>query len=75
VVPANDPIALANAWQSLLNSGPAQRQQLGLAARNRVEQKYALQGIVERYEEVYRQAVTASGGHGAKSSKLASLPG
>ena len=75
VVPANDPIALANAWQSLLNSGPAQRQQLGLAARNRVEQKYALQGIVERYEAVYRQAVTASGGHGAKSSKLASLPG
>jgi glycosyltransferase involved in cell wall biosynthesis len=75
VVPANDPIALASAWQSLLNAGPEQRQQLGLAARHRVEQKYALQDIVERYEEVYRQAAGASSVPGAEPSKLASLAG
>jgi glycosyltransferase involved in cell wall biosynthesis len=75
VVPANDPTALAEAWRSLLNGGAGQRQQLGLAARSRVEQNYALQAIVERYEEVYRQVVAASGVQSAESSKLASLAG
>jgi glycosyltransferase involved in cell wall biosynthesis len=75
VVLANDPTALADAWQWLLNGGTTPRQRLGFAARSRVEHNYALQGIVERYEEVYRQVVGASSVQGAESSKLASLAG
>jgi glycosyltransferase involved in cell wall biosynthesis len=75
VVPANDPAALADAWQSLLNAGSTGRQQLGLAARNRVEQRYALDAIVGRYEELYRQVVAASTVKSGESSQLASLPG
>jgi glycosyltransferase involved in cell wall biosynthesis len=55
VVPASDPGALAAAWQEMLAGGPAVRQQMGRSARNRVEQRFNISSIVERYQELYCQ--------------------
>jgi glycosyltransferase involved in cell wall biosynthesis len=71
VVPAEDPQALAQAWQELLSIGSAARAQMGQAARNRVERKFGIDSIVERYEEVYWQVATASGSAAAQGSRLA----
>lgn len=53
VVPAEDPIALALAWQNLLECGAERRLQLGLAARRRIQQQFSLPAIVERYQQLY----------------------
>ncbi|MEO8286217.1 MAG: glycosyltransferase [Chloroflexota bacterium] len=53
VVPPRDPAAIAHALNSLLESGPASRRNLGLAARERVQARYSLPVIVRRYEELY----------------------
>ncbi len=75
VVPAEDPRALAEAWQALLDSGAAARKQLGQAARNRVEQRFSVSAIVERYQELYREVLALSGPASARRSSLASLVG
>ena len=59
VVPAGDSEALAAAWQEMLAGGPAVRQQMGRAARNRVEQRFNIDSIVERYQELYCRIATA----------------
>lgn len=54
VVPSADPQALADAWTRLLLSMSAEeRQQLGLAARRRVEERFSLERTVEQYLSVY----------------------
>jgi glycosyltransferase involved in cell wall biosynthesis len=53
VVPPGDPHALAEAWRKLIAAGPAVRHCLGLAARRRVQQHFALPAIVERYQAIY----------------------
>lgn len=55
VVPAGDPEKLADAWTRLIDAGPEVRRRLGMAARARVEQKFALPLIVDRYQAVYEQ--------------------
>jgi glycosyltransferase involved in cell wall biosynthesis len=75
VVPAEDPRALADAWQALLVSGAASRKQMGQAARNRVEQRFAVGSIVERYQELYRDVLALSGPASARRSSVASLVG
>ncbi len=55
VVPAGDPNALAAALRELLTSGPEVREQLGALARKRIEQRFSLGSVVERYQETYRQ--------------------
>jgi glycosyltransferase involved in cell wall biosynthesis len=75
VVPAEDPQALADAWQTLLVSGAASRKQMGQAARNRVAQQFAVGAIVERYQELYRDVLALSGPASARRSSLASLVG
>jgi glycosyltransferase involved in cell wall biosynthesis len=75
VVPAGDPVALAGAWRELLAKDPLARRQMGQAARNRVEQKFSLDTIVERYQELYRQVLAVSALNSVERSKLASLPG
>lgn len=75
VVPAEDPQALADAWQSLLASGAAARKQMGQAARNRIEQRFAVGAVVERYQELYREVLALSGAAPARRSSLASLVG
>jgi glycosyltransferase involved in cell wall biosynthesis len=53
VVAPGDPHALAEAWRKLIEAGPAVRQRLGMAARHRVQQHFALPATVERYQTIY----------------------
>jgi glycosyltransferase involved in cell wall biosynthesis len=75
VVPAENPQALADAWEALLASGSVARKQLGQAARNRVEQRFDLGKIVERYQELYRDVLALPGPSSAQQSSVASLVG
>jgi glycosyltransferase involved in cell wall biosynthesis len=75
VVPTEDPQALADAWQGLLAEGRTAREQMGFAARNRIEQRFAVSAIVERYQELYREVATLAGSAPAERSSLASLVG
>jgi glycosyltransferase involved in cell wall biosynthesis len=72
VVPADDPKSLAAAWEELLGSGPVVRQQMGRAGRNRVEQRFNIGVIVERYQELYRQIAAAPRTTAAQSSNVTS---
>jgi glycosyltransferase involved in cell wall biosynthesis len=53
VVAPGDSHALAEAWRKLIEAGPVVRHRLGLAARHRVQQHFALPAIVERYQATY----------------------
>lgn len=53
VVAPDDPDALADAWRKLIEAGPEVRRRLGMAARRRVQQHFALPAIVERYQAIY----------------------
>src|SRR5258708_17953731 len=53
VVAPGDPEALAEAWRNLIEAGPRVRHPLGIAARRRVQQHFALPVIVERYPTIY----------------------
>jgi glycosyltransferase involved in cell wall biosynthesis len=54
-VAPGDPYALAEAWRKLIEAGPGERQNLGMAARRRVQQHFALPVIVERHQAIYAQ--------------------
>jgi glycosyltransferase involved in cell wall biosynthesis len=69
VVAPGDPHALAEAWRKLLEAGPAVRHRLGMAARHRVQQHFALPAIVERYQEIYAN-LAAGLRHGLPSSRV-----
>jgi glycosyltransferase involved in cell wall biosynthesis len=58
VVPPGDPHALAEAWRTLIEAGPAARRRLGIAARRRVQQHFALPAVVERYQAIYARLAT-----------------
>jgi glycosyltransferase involved in cell wall biosynthesis len=53
VVPPRNPQALARALRDLLDMGEANRQTLGLRARERVINNFSLDAVVRQYEEVY----------------------
>lgn len=53
VVPPANPDALANAWRKLIDAGPEVRRHLGIAARRRVKEHFAISTIVERYQAIY----------------------
>jgi glycosyltransferase involved in cell wall biosynthesis len=53
VVAPGDPDALAEAWRKLIEAGPELRGRLGIAARRRVQQHFALPAIVDRYQAIY----------------------
>lgn len=55
IVPPRNPHALAAAWQDLIKRGPEYQDQLGSAARRRIEERYDLPQIVKRYEEIYEE--------------------
>jgi glycosyltransferase involved in cell wall biosynthesis len=57
VVPPRDPQALANALLDLLVLSTEQRQQLGTAARQRIEENFEINAVAKRYENLYRQIV------------------
>jgi glycosyltransferase involved in cell wall biosynthesis len=53
VVPPRDPTALAAGMAKLINRGAGQREELGRAARRRIEAKFSLATMIERYEQLY----------------------
>jgi glycosyltransferase involved in cell wall biosynthesis len=55
VVAPGDPDALAMAWRKLIEVGPVVRHWLGIAARSRIQQHFALPAVVERYQAMYAQ--------------------
>jgi glycosyltransferase involved in cell wall biosynthesis len=55
VVAPEDPHALAEAWRSLIDAGPAVRRRLGIAARDRVQRHFSLSAVVESYQKIYAQ--------------------
>jgi glycosyltransferase involved in cell wall biosynthesis len=56
LVPSNDELALKQAITRLL-SDPGQAHHLGKAARQLVEERYSIEHMVRRYEELYRRLV------------------
>jgi glycosyltransferase involved in cell wall biosynthesis len=53
VVPPRDPRSLANAWEEMIDIGPAGRLTLGRAARARVIERFTLESVVARYDSLY----------------------
>lgn len=60
VVPVRDPKALANGWKRILQMNKDERNNLGKAARRRVEEKFNLPAIVARYEKLYEDLLISS---------------
>jgi glycosyltransferase involved in cell wall biosynthesis len=60
VVAPGDPDALAEAWRKLIEAGPGVRLQLGMAARRRVQQHFALPVIVDRHQAIYAQVAAGA---------------
>jgi len=54
-VAPGDPYALAEAWRKLIEAGPGERQNLGMSARRRVQQHFALPVVVDRHQAIYAQ--------------------
>jgi glycosyltransferase involved in cell wall biosynthesis len=59
VVAPGNPDALAEAWRELIESGPEMRRYLGMTARYRVQQHFAMSATVERYQANYAQLAGA----------------
>jgi glycosyltransferase involved in cell wall biosynthesis len=57
VVPPRDPAALAAALERVLNLEPERRRELGMAARQRIEENYSIERIAKRYEDLYSEAL------------------
>lgn len=57
VVPPGNPRALAEGWRELLEIVPEGRNQLGVAARRRIEGQYNLSSIVDRYLGLYEEVI------------------
>lgn len=55
VVPPQNPWALAEAWHKLIETGHKGRRQLGRLARKRIEEKFSLSEIVNRYDSLYKE--------------------
>jgi glycosyltransferase involved in cell wall biosynthesis len=58
IVPLRDPAALARACAELIEVGEAGRSRLGLAARQRIGERFGLPAITARYESLYRELGT-----------------
>jgi glycosyltransferase involved in cell wall biosynthesis len=61
-IPSRDPITMVKAWESLLSMSLEVRAQRGAAARHRIEEKYALHGMIKNYENLYVEASKKSCG-------------
>jgi glycosyltransferase involved in cell wall biosynthesis len=54
-VATRDPIALSGALQSMINIGVAERSNLGVLARLRIENNYSIEVVSARFEALYKQ--------------------
>lgn len=59
-VPPNDPRALADGWEKLLEMGVDERRHLGEKARRQVEESFGILQITRRYEDLYQEVAKAS---------------
>jgi glycosyltransferase involved in cell wall biosynthesis len=64
-VPPSQPEALARAICQLISAGPEYRQQLGAAARRRVEDNFSLPAVVCRFEKVFEEHLPPHSHNGA----------
>ena len=55
VVPAKDPVALKKGWDRLIDKGQMERAKLGMAARKRIFENFAISKIARQYEELYQE--------------------
>jgi glycosyltransferase involved in cell wall biosynthesis len=62
VVPAADPLALAEAVLGWLRRTPEQRQHAGALARQRIVERYSQQRCTSSYEALYRRLAKAASG-------------
>jgi glycosyltransferase involved in cell wall biosynthesis len=53
IVPPHDPVALADAMLALLDLPAAERRQLGVAARERIRTRYAIDDVAARYAALF----------------------
>src|SRR5215467_685922 len=60
IVPARNPEAFAQSLAQLIEAGTERRRELGILARQRVEENFSLDVIVRRYEDLYRQLMMNS---------------
>jgi glycosyltransferase involved in cell wall biosynthesis len=56
-VPAGDSAALASGIEKLLAGGQVLRNEMGAAARRRIQQQFSLDSVVTRYQELYTRAM------------------
>jgi glycosyltransferase involved in cell wall biosynthesis len=61
VIPPRDPVALAEAWGSLLKAGRIRREELGRQARERAIEEYGIGRVVNRFERFYEGLVRDPG--------------
>jgi glycosyltransferase involved in cell wall biosynthesis len=61
VVPPKNSSALAAAWSKMLDLGPEGRNHLGMAARQRIAERFSLAVIVDRYEQLLEELSHSSG--------------
>ncbi|MFQ5482972.1 MAG: glycosyltransferase family 4 protein [Nitrospinaceae bacterium] len=61
-VPPGQPEMLARAWQEMLEKGTAALQELGRAARERIQSHYELSAVIRQYETFYRDLVSRTPG-------------
>jgi len=57
IVPPGDPAALANAWRQMIEAGAERRAALGLAARQRIAERFSLETALRRYQAIYESLV------------------
>ena len=69
IVPPGNPKALDAAWASVMHLAPEERDALGRAARNRIQERFALHAIVRAYETLYED-VLQSDAPGSRSPTM-----
>lgn len=60
IVSSGDSAALAAAIYKLLSGGHTLRNKLGATARRRIQEQFSLDSVVDRYQELYTQAMLSS---------------
>ena len=57
VVPPRNPEALCAGWLKLIDMGIEAQSKLGARARQRIEQLFSIESIVQKYEQLYQEIV------------------